>query len=44
MKGTLPSEEIAGLPPTVRVVGTPALRVPGVAAERHLVIMEALAG
>jgi 16S rRNA (guanine527-N7)-methyltransferase len=43
MKGTLPSEEIEGLPPTVRVVATPPLRVPGIAAKRHLVIMEARA-
>ena len=43
MKGTLPHEELAGLPTNVRVVATPALRVPGIAAERHLVIMEALA-
>ncbi|MEO8739441.1 MAG: 16S rRNA (guanine(527)-N(7))-methyltransferase RsmG [Casimicrobiaceae bacterium] len=43
MKGTLPREEIAALPASVRVVATPALRVPGINAERHLVVMEALA-
>ena len=42
MKGTLPSEEIAALPANIRVVATPALRVPGVDAERHLVILEPL--
>ena len=40
MKGALPHEELAQLPPEVRVVATPALLVPGLAAERHLVIME----
>ena len=40
MKGVLPHEELAQLPPEVRVVATPALLVPGLAAERHLVIME----
>jgi 16S rRNA (guanine527-N7)-methyltransferase len=40
MKGVLPHEELAQLPPDVRVVATPALSVPGLAAERHLVIME----
>jgi len=40
MKGVLPHEELAQLPPGVRVVATPALQVPGLAAERHLVIME----
>ncbi len=39
MKGVLPHEELAHLPPDVRVVATPALPVPGLAAERHLVIM-----
>ena len=37
MKGAYPSEEIAALPPGWRVQGTQALRVPGLAAERHLV-------
>jgi len=43
MKGVLPHDEIAALPPTVGVVATPLLRVPGIDAERHLVIMKALA-
>jgi 16S rRNA (guanine527-N7)-methyltransferase len=43
MKGVLPHDEIAALPATVGVVATPLLRVPGVDAERHLVIMKALA-
>ena len=43
MKGAHPREEIAALPANIRVVATPALRVPGVDAERHLVILEALA-
>ena len=40
MKGVLPTAEIAALPPTVTVVATRALDVPGVDAERHLVILE----
>lgn len=39
MKGVLPDDEIAALPPDVRVTGTPALDVPGLDAQRHLVIM-----
>ena len=39
MKGVFPDEEIAGLPSTVRVVAAPALTVPGLDAERHLVVM-----
>jgi 16S rRNA (guanine527-N7)-methyltransferase len=39
MKGVFPDEEIAELPPTVRVVATPALHVPGLDAERHLIVM-----
>jgi 16S rRNA (guanine527-N7)-methyltransferase len=41
MKGALPADEIAALPPNVRVVATPALAVPGLDAQRHLVVMEA---
>ncbi len=41
MKGAVPTEEIAALPASVRVVATPALDVPGLDAERHLVVMEA---
>jgi len=39
MKGVFPDEEIAHLPPTVRVVATPALAVSGLDAERHLIVM-----
>ena len=39
MKGVFPDEEIDELPPTVRVVATPALHVPGLDAERHLIVM-----
>jgi 16S rRNA (guanine527-N7)-methyltransferase len=41
MKGTRPVEEIAALPAGVRLIGVPRLSVPGLTAERHLVIMEA---
>ena len=41
MKGALPSDEIAALPPGVRVVATPTIVVPGLDAARHLVVMEA---
>ncbi|HSM11909.1 MAG TPA: 16S rRNA (guanine(527)-N(7))-methyltransferase RsmG [Lysobacter sp.] len=37
MKGAYPADEIAALPPGWRVQGTQVLRVPGLAAERHLV-------
>ena len=40
MKGVFPHEELAHLPADVRVVATPALAVPGLDAQRHLVIME----
>jgi 16S rRNA (guanine527-N7)-methyltransferase len=40
MKGVHPDEEIAALPPSMRVVATPRLAVPGLDAARHLVIME----
>jgi 16S rRNA (guanine527-N7)-methyltransferase len=43
MKGRYPTAELAALPPTVRVLATPELVVPGVDGERHLVIMEATA-
>ena len=39
MKGVFPDEEIAALPPTVHVVATPALEVPGLDAQRHLIVM-----
>ena len=39
MKGALPRDEIDALPPGVVVTATPALAVPGLDAERHLVTM-----
>jgi 16S rRNA (guanine527-N7)-methyltransferase len=39
MKGVFPDEEVALLPPAFRVVAAPALTVPGLDAERHLVVM-----
>jgi 16S rRNA (guanine527-N7)-methyltransferase len=41
MKGVHPDEEISALPPGIRVVGTYALTVPGLDANRHLIVMEA---
>ncbi len=40
MKGVFPDEEIALLPSAFRVVASPALAVPGLGAERHLIVME----
>lgn len=40
MKGVRPDAEIARLPEGVRVVETRSLQVPGLGAERHLVILE----
>ena len=40
MKGVYPHEEIAQLPVGIGVTGTPALQIPGVEGDRHLVIME----
>lgn len=40
MKGVYPADEIAALPAGWRIVGAPKLRVPGLAAERHLIILE----
>ncbi|HZI84278.1 MAG TPA: 16S rRNA (guanine(527)-N(7))-methyltransferase RsmG [Casimicrobiaceae bacterium] len=40
MKGTYPAEELAKLPPGVRVTAVQRLDVPGLDAMRHLVIME----
>ena len=40
MKGVYPDEEIAQLPPEFRVVASPALVVPGLDGERHLIVME----
>lgn len=39
MKGVYPHEELAHLPADVRVVGAPALEIPGLDGARHLVIM-----
>jgi len=44
MKGVYPDEEIAELPADVRVVAAPALTVPGLDAERHLIVMERAGG
>ena len=43
MKGVHPDEEIAQLPESVRVIATSALVVPGLDAQRHLVVMAPLA-
>jgi 16S rRNA (guanine527-N7)-methyltransferase len=40
MKGKMPREEIAGLPPTVEVFHVEQLQVPGLAAERCIVWMK----
>ena len=39
MKGAMPREEIAALPPGWRVRAVHALTVPGLDAERHLVVV-----
>jgi 16S rRNA (guanine527-N7)-methyltransferase len=40
MKGVYPFEEIESLPPDFRLRGAHALAVPGLGAERHLVLIE----
>lgn len=40
MKGIYPEEELATLPPDIGVLAITALTVPGLAAERHLVVLE----
>jgi 16S rRNA (guanine527-N7)-methyltransferase len=40
LKGVLPTEEIARLPAGWRVTATTALQVPGLNAERHLIVIE----
>jgi len=40
MKGLFPHEELEQLPADVRVTEIPAVRVPGLDVQRHLVIME----
>ncbi len=42
MKGRLPEDELAALPPGYRHLATHPLAVPGLDAERHLVIVEKL--
>lgn len=39
MKGVYPDEEIALLPAAFRIVATPALSVPGLDAQRHLIVI-----
>ncbi|MEO5701695.1 MAG: 16S rRNA (guanine(527)-N(7))-methyltransferase RsmG [Casimicrobiaceae bacterium] len=41
MKGVMPHEELSALPPGVALTATHVLAVPGVDAERHLVVLEA---
>ena len=41
MKGVHPDEELAQLPADVELVGVPAVHVPGLDADRHLVLMRA---
>ncbi len=40
MKGLFPHEELRELPPEILVTKVPAIRVPGLDVQRHLVIME----
>jgi len=40
MKGVLPEQEIAELPATIEVVASIPLQVPGLDAERHLIVMQ----
>ena len=44
MKGVLPADEIAALPPAIGVDATIPLHVAGVDAERHLIVMRKRAG
>ncbi len=44
MKGVYPDEELAHVPDGIRVVATHALAVPGLDAQRHLIVMERAAG
>jgi len=41
MKGVYPAEELRELPPDVSTIAVPRLTVPGLHAERHLVVMRA---
>lgn len=40
MKGVYPQQELAALPAEWRLVAAPALTVPGLEAQRHLIILE----
>jgi 16S rRNA (guanine527-N7)-methyltransferase len=40
MKGLFPHEELRELPQDILVAEVPAIRVPGLDVQRHLVIME----
>ena len=40
MKGKFPRDEVAALPADVALVESASLDVPGVAAQRHLIVME----
>lgn len=44
MKGIYPYEELAQLPPSVRLREVVPLKVPGIQAERHLVLLEPTPG
>jgi 16S rRNA (guanine527-N7)-methyltransferase len=44
MKGVHPDEELAQLPPDIEVLGVPAVAVPGLDADRHLVLMRPRTG
>lgn len=44
MKGVHPHDELAHLPPDIRVSATPCLTVPGLDAARHLIVMQHAAG
>jgi 16S rRNA (guanine527-N7)-methyltransferase len=39
MKGVYPDEEVAQLPGAFRLVAAPALVVPGLDAQRHLLVL-----